>query len=453
MKKIRVKNTFIGSGMKYFGWSGRGWADGGPAGAGPLNAQAPSWDSYGQEIGINMVRMGFTIKHFLPDKVENPSSLSEQIKKGLEDRRVSWAKSEQTSYTYALQRCLDLGWKMLVCINPSYKSFWNPFRIARSSPALQTWKDFCFLLSGFIEENWPGIARYYEITNEPDIGYFDGESFLPDYQGPRRGITPYQYLHLLQSASQGIREAVPEAKIIGPGLASWNRIWLEEVLHKSAHHLDVISYHNVGGHLKDEEIIKEAKGLLSSATPQDADCVINSEWAWWPNHDINSLETAIRIAYILYLQTSGGAYGSFYLGPAQPKEFKKGLGVLWFDARHPNSIECTQSFYALRLMIRGVLGGKRLALDNPYKELKALALLNEKQELVITVINLSKKKAKKISIDIDRTLPLRKESNLKFYRFDHNHSDSCENADGMILKRMVMAPQCIIQFVLPLSHK
>ncbi len=61
MKKITVKNRCIGPGIKYIGWSGRGWADGGPIGARPLNCSAPSWDSYGQEIGINMVRMGFPI--------------------------------------------------------------------------------------------------------------------------------------------------------------------------------------------------------------------------------------------------------------------------------------------------------------------------------------------------------------------------------------------------------
>ncbi len=77
--------------MKYLGWSGRGWIDGGPAGAGPLSSQAPSWDDHGQEIGINMVRMGFSIKHFLSDAetTHSPENISDLIKRGLENKDVS----------------------------------------------------------------------------------------------------------------------------------------------------------------------------------------------------------------------------------------------------------------------------------------------------------------------------------------------------------------------------
>ena len=67
MKHIRIKNKYADPGIKYIGWSGRGWADGGPISAGPINCKAPSWERYGKEIGINMVRMGFSMKHFLPD--------------------------------------------------------------------------------------------------------------------------------------------------------------------------------------------------------------------------------------------------------------------------------------------------------------------------------------------------------------------------------------------------
>jgi len=302
MNKIILRNKYIGDGIKYIGWSGRGWADGGPTGAGPIHCNAPSWESYGQEIGINMVRMGFSIKHFLPENVNIQDSMAYQIKKGLENTDVSWAKSEHTSYSYAIQRCYDLGWKILICINPSFSSAWEPSLITPSSPFLKLWKDFCFSLTKSIEENWPGMADYFEITNEPDIGYFDGESFLPYYQGSSGGISPFQYTLLLQNAYEGIKEAAPNAKIIGPGLASWNRNWVEEVLTRGSSHLDGVSYHNVSGNLKDEDTLRDAKRLLSKCAPQAADSIFNSEWAWWPNHDINSQETALRIAQILYFQ-------------------------------------------------------------------------------------------------------------------------------------------------------
>lgn len=451
MKKIVVTNKCIGSGIKFIGWSGRGWIDGGPAGAGPMNSQAPSWDTYGQEIGINMVRMGFSIRHFLSGTERTQDSVSDHIKKGLENAEISWAKSEQTSYSYAIQRCRDLGWKILICINPSYKSAWNPSLLDPSSPFLGIWKLFCFHLAKSIEENWPGMAVCFEITNEPDIGYFDGESYLPDYKGPSGGISPFQYSLLLQNGYQGIREAVPNAKIIGPGLASWNRYWLEEVLNQSHLYLDGVSYHNVGGNLKDEDTLKEIRRLLSHYAPQAADFIFNSEWAWWPNHDINRLDTALRIAQILYFQTVGMSYGSLYLGPAQPKEFKKGLGVLKFNPDNPNSVEKTKSFFAFRLMVRGILGGKLLESLNPFKKLKALALSSDRKELVMTIINASKKKFRNITIDIDDSIHLKRKSYLNLYKFDHNHSDDCEKSDYQILRRLHIGPKSIIQFVIPVS--
>lgn len=453
MKKIIVKNKCIGSGIMHIGWSGRGWVDGGPAGAGPLNSQAPSWDSYGQEIGINMVRTGFSIRHFLSETANDEASLSEQIKKGLENREVSWAKSEQTSYSYLLQRCCELGWKVLICINPSYRSAWSPSLLTQSPHHLRIWKDFCFYLVKSIEENWPQMAQYFEITNEPDLGYFDGESLLPGYQGPRGGITPLQYSLLLQRAYQGIKRAAPHAKIIGPALATWNRPWLEKVLTQSSSFLDGVSYHNVSGNLEDEETLREAKRLLSQYAPQIADCVINSEWAWWPNHDINQQQTALRIALILYSQTVGNAWGSLYLGPAQPKEFKKGLGVLHFHPDNPNSVERTKSFYVFRMMVRGVLGEKKLELINPLKKLKILAVMKSRKDLVITVINPSKKKFRNISIDIDQAIPLSKEPFLTFYQFDDDHSDSCEKSDYNLLKRFNIKPESILQFVVSISHQ
>jgi len=451
VKKIRIHDSPIGSGLTHIGWSGRGWGDGGPVGAGPLNSRAPAWDTYGQEVGINIVRMGFSIRHFLPDLEETRQALADRIRRGLENKDVSWAKSEGTSYSYSIQRCRDLGWKILICINPSYKSVWSPPRIVQSSESLRVWKEFCYQLAKSIEDIWPSESQYFEITNEPDLGYFDGESFLPDYQGPSGGIAPFPYSLLLKNAYEGIKKAVPQAKVIAPGLASWNRFWLEEILRESQAYLDGLSYHNVGGDLKDDKILEEAEGLLSQSAPQAKGFLFNSEWAWWPNHDVNDHETALRIAQIIHLQTIGNAFASLYLGPAQPMDYKKGLGVLRYDPDDPNSVEKTKAFYVFRMMARGVLGGKRLALVNPHQKLKILALLNDQKELVMTVINPNKKRLKNISIDIDEVSAVQKEFFLKIHKFDYNHLDSCEKSDWRILSRFQVEPESIIQFVISSS--
>jgi len=451
MKKIIIKNGCIGSGIKYIGWSGRGFADGGPVGAGPINCKAPSWDSYSQEIGINMVRMGFSIRHFLSEHKSNQCSILDQIKKGLENTDTAWAKSEGTSYSYAIQRCCDLGWKMLVCINPSYRSFWNPSLLNLSSDFLAVWRDFVFSLAKSIEANWPGIGPYFEITNEPDIGYFDGESFLPNYQGPSGGISPSQYSLLLRTACEGIREALPEAKILGPALASWKKEWIKEVLIQCGICLDGVSYHNVRGDLNDETVINEANSLLSKYAPQASDCIFNSEWAWWPDHDINNVKTALRVAQILYFQTIGNAHGSLYLGPAQPTKFKRGLGVIKFHPKDPNQVERTKTFFAFRLMTRGISGGKRLELINPYKKLKTLALLKDRNGLVITIINPSNKKFKNISLVIDENIKINKKHFLRLYQFDYYHHDSCQKSDYKILEKFNIEPESITQFIVPIS--
>lgn len=453
MKKIAVKNKCIGSGIEYIGWSGRGWIDGGPTGAGPLSSQAPSWDSYGQEIGINMVRTGFSVRDFLSGPVSSEYSISEKIKKGLENTEVSWAKSENTSYSYLLQRCYELGWRTLICVNPSYGTSWSPPLIAQSSHSLRAWREFCYHLAKNIEESWPRPVHYFEITNEPDIGYFDGESFLPHYRGPSGGITPFQYSLLLQNASEGIKKAVPQAKIIGPSLAVWNRHWLEEILTQSSSYLDGVSYHNVSGNLKDEQTLKQINQLLFQHASQIANVIFNSEWAWWPNHDIENLETALRIALILYSQAAGNAYGSLYLGPAQPKGFKKGLGVICFQPDTPNRVEKTKTFFAFRLMVRGSMGGKRLKIENPLKKIKILALLNTKKELVISIINPTRKKFRNVSVDIDDIRPSPEVPFLKIYRFDASHLDSCEESDFRMLKRFNIEPKSILQFIIPTSQR
>jgi len=451
MKTIVISEESIGPGVRYLGWSGRGWSDGGPASAGPLSSQAPSWDSYSQEIGINMVRVGFTIRHFLPDTEDIQLPLADHIKRGLENNEVSWAKGDRTSYSYSLQRCQDLGWKCLVCINPSYKSYWSPNFIIQSSEHLKVWKDFCFHLAKYIEETWPGITPYFEVTNEPDIGYFDGESFLPGYQGPTGGISPAQYSDLLQSTREGIKQAVPDAQIIGPGIASWDRSWLEELFRQNSSCLDGFSYHNVCGNLNDQETLEELKQALSAYSPQAANLVFNSEWAWWPNHDINSVKTALRIAQILYFQTVGSAYGSLYLGPAQPKEYKRGLGVLQFPPDDPNDAEKTKSFYAFRLMSRGVLGGELLKSKHTLRKIHILALLSDKKGLVITLINPSKRRFGHLSIRIDESIKFRKESFLKRYQLDNAYSDSFQRLDISVLKRFHIGPESIIQFVIELN--
>ena len=294
------------------------------------------------------------------------------------------------------------------------------------------------------------MLNILKITNEPEIGYFDGETFLPHYHGPSGGINPFQYSLLLRKASEGIRKALPSAKIIGPGLASWSKKWIKQVLSQDGSLLDGLSYHNVCGNLRDFDTLREVKELLAEFFPQKNHLIINSEWAWWPWHDINNHKTAMRIAQILYQQTTGGAYASLYLGPAQPKGFRKGLGVIQFHPENPNSADRTQTFYAFRLMVRGAKGGKLLEVINSFEKLKILAL-QKNNKLVITLINPSRKKLRDISLQIDGFFHFKKEPFLKIYQFDYNHPDILIESNFDALKKFSMSPESIAQFILSLA--
>lgn len=448
MKYIKIKNKFEGRGLEYIGWSGRGWPDGGPVSAGPMSSKAPSWDKLSQEIGINMVRMGFTMKHFVPHDLNHNFSFPQFIKKGMENTDVSWAKSRDTTYSYELKRCRELGWKVLICVNPSLNSKWEPYMLTKSSDFLFLWESFCFHLTRYIDKNWPGMAQFFEITNEPDAGYFDGETFLPGYKGIPKGISFSQYQLLLKSAHKGIKNAVPDAKVIGPGLAQWNTKWIKKILNQNDDLLDGLSYHNVRGYLQDDLTIKEGRRLLSQYSPSPTDMIFNSEWAWWPFHDVNDLETALRIALILCLQTKGGAYGSLYLGPAQPKNFSKGLGVLKFNPEEPDLAEKTKTFYVFKLMTRGILGGKRLQVISPFKKLEVLALYKADQDLAITLLNPSRKEFKEVSLKLNGSFDLKKDSLLKVYKFDHHQVDYSKESQYNVLKYFDVPPKSITQFVI-----
>jgi len=216
--------------------------------------------------------------------------------------------------------------------------------------------------------------------------------------------------------------------------------------------LDGLSYHNVRGDFQDALTLKEAKRLISNDLSLSSDMVFNSEWAWWPFHDTDHIETALRVARILYLQALGGAYASLYLGPAQPKNFKKGLGVLKFNPKEPDSAEKTSAFYAFNLMIRGILQGRRLRVMNPLKKLKVLALYKDSRELVITLLNSHRKEYKNVSLMLEKGIGLKENSWVKIYKFDQNQVDYSQESQYNDLKKFNIQPKSITQFVIPIGR-
>jgi len=127
--------------------------------------------------------------------------------------------------------------------------------------------------------------------------------------------------------------------------------------------------------------------------------------------------------------------------------------VLKFNPDEPNSVEKTKTYYAFRLMARGILGGRRLELVNPLKKLKILALLRNQKELVISLLNPSKKRFRDISIRIDESINLKEKAFLKVYQCENNYRDDYKESSCRILKNFDIEAKSITQFVIPIYNQ
>lgn len=103
-------------------------------------------------------------------------------------------------------------------------------------------------------------------------------------------------------------------------------------------------------------------------------------------------------------------------------------------------------------MVRGILGGGRLEAVNPLKKLKVLALDKGNQEIVLTLLNPSRKKFRDVSIQIDESLDLKKNSIIKIYQFSQEHRDDFKESGADVLEKFSVEPESIVQFVIPVDH-
>jgi hypothetical protein len=409
--RLLVKKKRKGEAIQFFGWSGRGIIDGGEVSAGPMSRLAPAWDEVGKEMGVNMVRIGFTPAILAPERNVIASGSTEMMEELMENEQTSWAKSSHTSYAYMLNRCRELGWTPLITINPSYASTWLAMP-PHTAQELADWEAFVYVLAQVLEKRWPGFVKYFELFNEPDGGYFDGEHLNSG------GITPGIYRRIAFSAVKAIRRVIPDAQILGPGVAFRGEDWLHE-LGKSTFKgkVDHVSYHNVMGELgEDRSYAAKIRGIIDSWSDQPLR-IFNSEWSYFPNQSIDGFETAFHLGQMLFEQAEAGLSGSLYLGPAQLQHYDGGLGVFWYDPSDPNKItQLTRSYYWLRFVARGVVGGDRYEVASDSDDVNALARHQDGQ-WTITLFNPGNTEIH-VRLEVGRTL-----TKVKIYQLDESRRE------------------------------
>ena len=110
---------------------------------------------------------------------------------------------------------------------------WSWQSKSESVPRVDAWEHFCRELA----KRYQGRVRYYELWNEPDIGFFRG--------------TQEQYIELLRAGYQAIKKTDPSAKVTSGGFASWSHGqtkpgMVPRVISECQDSYDLIAYHRHG---------------------------------------------------------------------------------------------------------------------------------------------------------------------------------------------------------------
>ncbi|MFZ5830660.1 MAG: hypothetical protein ACOY3P_11260 [Planctomycetota bacterium] len=126
-------------------------------------------------------------------------------------------------------------------------------------PTTEAWGTFCRELA----RRYRGTVRFYELWNEPDIGFFKG--------------TQEQYIDLLRVGFRAIKEADPSAQVTTAGFASWSHAqtkpgMVPRVISECQDSYDLIAYHRHGEFpgFRDElqqHLLPYCKAVLTSPKP------------------------------------------------------------------------------------------------------------------------------------------------------------------------------------------
>lgn len=95
----------------------------------------------------------------------------------------------------------------------------------------------------FMVRRYKGEVKYWELWNEPDIGYWQPLTKTPQELAAKGR----QYGRVLSQFADVVHETDPDAKVISGGTSSPNLVFAGAALKECTHKVDVVAYHTYPG--------------------------------------------------------------------------------------------------------------------------------------------------------------------------------------------------------------
>ncbi|PIU90545.1 MAG: hypothetical protein COS65_24755 [Armatimonadetes bacterium CG06_land_8_20_14_3_00_66_21] len=145
-------------------------------------------------------------------------------------------------------------------------AYWSGWAKAYTPEGIADYADFCRALVTHYKDR----IKHWEIWNEPNIFFWAGPHEM--------------YADLLKAAYRAIKDADPEAQVLGCSTAGIDRKFIELVMDRGAP-FDILTIHPYRGHLDDAAFIKELQD--TAALTAKADGKPKPVWITemgWPTH-------------------------------------------------------------------------------------------------------------------------------------------------------------------------
>lgn len=414
--------------------------------------------------GLNMVRQDYVACEIVPHtERDNPNRWSTADGSIIDIHCRRKRPNMRQSYYANIQGMVEEGIEPFVCLmiawgldkNPHFLSPpGKPGSLGNWNNIAREWKNYCKAMVHYTEKHWPGKVRYYEVQNEPK--YF---------------VKAPDYMHYLRSGYEGIKEALPTAKVAGP---SWSSSqprseYVEYVVKHGHQYLDVVTYHSIRHTMNlysygAYEDIQDIRDLIESTCGNRyAKEIINSEFILGNaggSADADDFDVALdRMAQTLFYQAIGGMTTSLYLGifglyiPDQPQHIWRSSAAHFHTDKDgyitTRLHHTTKSYYAYRMMARGVGGGTLYKVNYHGRwqikaDLRMVAKKDPAIGTVVTVINNGSAPAKK-SVHLGAST-----GPMQVRRFDAQGFDRLVEARHYVGKFNYTFPRrSITQFIFP----
>jgi len=255
----------------------------------------------------------------------------------------AWWEGGTVSRKQIIQSCRDNGVELLVelrTVDDAGNPWWAP-RPPLDQADVNEWWEHCFAVAYWLNVRNNFGVTHFEVLNEPD---YNGQGWSPS--GDQAG-----YVQMIQTASDAVRYANGMAGldtyIHTPVVASYDGGWIEYCLQNADADIDVVDYHYYP-----DGIGSTVQSVQLKIAANDPDGVAEPIWITEFGNlsgSYNSVSEALRTASNVFDAAVAGAEGltifSLFSWPSP--------GGLVAPAHTK-----TESYYAYRLMLRALNGGR-----------------------------------------------------------------------------------------------